>query len=254
MSDVEADKKPRRKSRRKKKKKLYKMPNELIVIPNADKAGWTESWDKPKNRNMGLFPHPSKILFLSGTGKGKTNTMKNLFLKVQSTRRPFRQLFIICCAKKSKEWLDCQPDGIMTEIPKDSFFDPKVKKLVILDDFEQVKMTAETQRRLSTLFRHAATHLNITIYMSYQTFFDCSKICRKTADVFVLWTAPSKLALTSMADRVGMEPDDIKMIFRDICTGTHDNLCIDRTPGTKYPLRKNIYQPIELANDSDDDD
>ena len=57
-----------------------------------------------------------------------------------------------------------------------------------------------------------------------------------------------------IANRVGLDPDDMKHIFKHICNGTYDSLMIDNTIGSPARLRKNVYQPIELNDSSDDED
>jgi len=57
-----------------------------------------------------------------------------------------------------------------------------------------------------------------------------------------------------ISNRVGMEIDDIQEIFRNICTNRFDSLLIDHTPDTPAPLRKNVFQKIEMAGSDSDSD
>ena len=96
MSDSEEEKK--KKKSRQLNRAVPKLGNRVVVIKNADKdkGNWMERW-KPGTRNIGRIPHPFRLLALGGVGRGKTNTMKNIFLQHQSGNRKFKKLYICCC-------------------------------------------------------------------------------------------------------------------------------------------------------------
>ena len=87
-SDDEEAKKERVEKRKKRvlNRGVPKLGRKIVVIKNKDKdTGWMEKWgNKPKN--IGRVPHPFRLLALGGVGRGKTNTMKNIFLQHQSGR------------------------------------------------------------------------------------------------------------------------------------------------------------------------
>ena len=244
-----------KKKKKKKKKRVPKLPNEIVVIKNIekDKGGWMESWDKPKLRSPGHIIHPFRLLALGGVGRGKTNSCKNIFLRHQSSSRKFKKLFIITCSEDSKEWDDCDPTCVITDIPDLNIFDGSEKTCVILDDFETMKMSKDQLRKLSTLMRFVSSHRNVSCILSYQSFFDTPPICRKVANCFMVYKPNSRQELASIANRVGLDDKKIKRLFRYDITGTYDHLFIDKTIGTPYPLRKNIYQIIEDESSSDSD-
>ena len=88
--------------------------------------------------------------------------------------------------------------------------------------------------------------------ISYQSFFDCPSICRKVANVFLIYKPNSKLELVSIANRIGMDADDVKALFKQFCPEYFDFIMIDKTRGTPYPIRKNIFEVITYASDSED--
>lgn len=239
---------------KRKKKRIPKLPNDIVVIKNKDKdSGWQETWDYPAKRSPGCIPHSFRLLCLGGTNRGKTNAMKNLFLQHQSSARKFQKLYIITCDERSVEWLDCEPDGVFQDMPDPDMFDTGEKVCVVIDDFEFTCMTPENKRKLVTLFRYISTHKSVSLLASYQSFFDCPSICRKIANVFLIYKPNSKLELVSIANRVGMDADDLKALFKQFCPEYYDFITIDKTKNTPYPVRKNIYQVINYNSDSETD-
>ena len=240
--------------KRKKKLAIPGMPNKLVVIKNVEKdGGWMERWDKPKNRSPGHLIHPFKLLALGGTGRGKTNCLKNIFLKHQSSGRKFQRLYIITCSEESTEWDDCDPTDLFIDIPDLDIFDGTEKTCVIVDDFETLKLSKDQYRKLATLMRFICTHRNVSCMLSYQSFFDCVPICRKVANCFMIYKTTGRQELDTIANRVGIDPKKMRYLFKTYITGQYDHLMVDKTVGTPYKLRKNIYEIIEEVSDSDSD-
>jgi hypothetical protein len=244
---------PEKVKRKKKKPRIPKMPNKIVIIKNADKdsGNWMETWDKPKNRNPAHIPHPFRLLALGRPGRGKTNVLKNILLRHQGSAKKFKKLYIVCCDLDSREWSDCEPTEVMTELPEPEEMDGVDKTLLIIDDYEHERASAEEKRKLSTLMRYTSTHKNMSVMVGYQSFFDCPSICRKTANIFLIYKPVSKLELTTISNRVGVDKKKMKTIFKTICSGNHDCLTVDKTIGTPYPLRKNVF---EILDDSDSDE
>jgi hypothetical protein len=242
-----------KKERKKVKKKIPRLKDKLIIIKNADKdeGNWMESWNTPKNRSPGHIPHPFRLLALGRPGRGKTNVCKQIFLKHQSSAKKFKQLIIVTCDAESREWLDCEPTEVITELPDPSEFDGTIKTMIVVDDFELTKISTEEMRKLATLIRFTSTHKNVSIILSFQSFFDTHPIVRKCANVFVLYRPVSRQELTTISNRVGVDADLMHKLFKKKVSGTHDFLMVDHTVGTKHFLRKNIYEKIEIDDDSD---
>ena len=236
-SDSDSEAKERKKIAKEKRKlnrerkirleKIPSLPDRVVVIKNADKdvGGWKESWSKPKNRNAGHIIHPFRLLALGGVGRGKTNMLKQIFLKHQSSRKPFKKLFIITCDPDSKEWLDCEPDIVTDQMVDLNMFDSKIKTCCVIDDFEWCKCSKQEQKQLSTLMRFISSHRNVSVLLSFQSF---------------------------MENRCGLEKQTLKKLFDGKCNGVYDHVLIDKTIGTPYPLRRNIYEPIELSESDSD--
>jgi hypothetical protein len=236
-----------------KKKRIPKIGNKLIVIKNADKdsKNWQENWRTPKNRQPAHIPHPFRLLSLGIPGRGKTNMIKNVFLQHQSNSKPFKKLYVVCCDLDSQEYNDLEPTEVMIELPDPDEFDGEDKTMLIIDDYNHEKTSTDEKRKLSTLMRYVSTHKNVSVAVGYQNFFSCPGICRKTANIFMIYKPNSKLELTTIANRVGLNKDKLKNLFRTVCSGDYDNVTIDKTIGSPYPLRKNLYEVLDYNSDSD---
>lgn len=242
-----------RKSKRRPKEDVEDLPDEIVVLRNKDKDGWGESWDYPKNRSLGLLPHPFRLLALGSVGRGKTNTIKNLFLKHQASAKPFQRLFIITCSENSQEWVDCDPDDILEQIPPLEIFtdDTSQKTCVIIDDYEFAASAKIQIKRLTTLFRYVSSHCNVSIFCSYQNFFSVPQIVRRCANSFLIYKPNSKLEITTLSNRVGINDRFLKNLFKKECSGPYDSVLVDLSINTPAKIRKNIYEPIEYDSDND---
>jgi hypothetical protein len=229
------------------------LPNKIVVLKNIDKdvGGWVESWDYPKHRSPGCIPHPFRCLALGNVSRGKTNSLKNIFLKHQSSAKKFKHLFVITCSLESQEWADCEPDAILDEIPDLDIFDGAEKTCVILDDYEFAASNKEQSKRLATLCRFISSHRNVSIMISYQSFFDTPPIARKCANTFLLYKPNSRQEVETIANRVGLDKGLLRSLFKNECKGNFDSVFVDLTVNTPYPLRKNIYQPLDIVEEEE---
>lgn len=228
-------------------KKVVSLPKEVIILENDDKADWTESWNP--HRDLGCLPHPARILALGGVSKGKTNTLINLFLRHQTGKDcpKFQKLIVITCDINSKQFDQLEPNVITDEIFNVDDIDPDEKTCVLIDDYEMEGLKKEDKRKLSTLMRYISSHSNVSVYMSYQSFFDVPNLLRKCANVFVIYKPDSLSELTTIENRMGLSKDTLSYIFSEIANGPYDSIMIDRTINTPAPIRVNIYDIVDPA-------
>ncbi len=233
---------------------MPKLPQKIVVIKNVDKdkGSGPERWDKPKNRSLACIISPFRACFLGAVSRGKSNVMKNVFLAHQQLKhKKFKKLIIITCSSESDEWADCDPDLILEEIPDLSMFDGKDKTCVILDDYEFTASNKQQEKRLATLMRYISSHKNVSVMLSYQNFFSVPTLARACTNFYVLYKPNSRAEVNTIANRVGLKPEVLTHLFKHTCSGTYDNVCVDLTVDTPAPLRKNLYEPIEIQSDSD---
>ena len=242
-----------RKPRKQKRKPIPKLPEKVVVIRNADKdTGWMENWDYPKNRSPGHIPHSFRLLALGGVGRGKSNMMKQLFLKHQSSGRKFKKLYIVTCDLSSHEWDDCEPTQIFDRMPDIELFDSGDKTMILIDDYEFQSCGKQEMQRLTTLFRMISSHKNVSVMASYQSFFHTPSICRKTANVFMIYKPTSKNELQTISNRVGVTYEDLKYLFKHHANDYYDHIMIDMTKKSPYFIRKNIYTVLQLQESDSD--
>ena len=221
----------------------------LAVLKNTEKDRFeSERWTK--GRDLAAIPHPFRMLALGGVGRGKTNTLKNIFLAHQDSKKPFQELFIVG-PEGSSEWDDAEPTETLTELPGPDKFDPKRKTLLVIDDYECVSLSASQKRALSTLFRYVSSHCNVSIMLSFQSFVDCPQLARKTANAFVLYQPTSRQECSVMCSRAGLDKGVLQTLFTGLCRSPYDNVMVDRTVGSPAPIRLNVYQPVDLVEEDD---
>jgi len=259
LPDEEKKYKRKLKSDRKKKRinnrGVKPLGRKIVVIKNKDKddGNWHEHWKK-NTKNIGRIPHPIRLVAAGSCGRGKTNVLKNLFLAHQTSNKKFQELYIVCCDTGSREWLDCEPNAVFDDIPDLDTFDRTKKTLLVLDDYEMFKTTTAAQRKLATLFRYKSSHCNLSIFCSYQNFFEVPSIARKCANCFLLYKPTADMEITQFANRVGLNKEDLHYIYKNICNDTYDSLFVDLTINSPCKLRKNVFTPIEFGDSSDEEE
>jgi len=225
-----------------------KLQNKIFGLPNADKGEWVESYDE-KEHALNRMVHPFKALYCSKPGAGKSNCMLNCFLHIQASNRPFKTVIIIQPGT-SKEWDHIDPTAIMHDIPDpESIIDPENgKTLLIIDDYDLTKLNKQQQQNFSMLFRYISSHHNISVMLSYQSFFDVPPIIRKCCNYFYIWATQNKDEINIISKRCGFNKAVFKHLFKKYIHNRHDFLLIDTV---RDDIRKNIYELIPKSEYED---
>ena len=227
------------------KKNNFKLKDEIIILPNADKdGGWNEKWTKDTH-GYDVLVHPYKAILSGRPGSGKTTVMHNLFLRIQLSDKPFNTLIVIQ-PSTSHEHDILDPSLSLIDIPDmELICNPEFgKTLIIIDDFDLTKLNKIQQQRLSMLFRYISSHHNISVMLSYQSFFDIPSIIRKTANYFFLWKTNNKDEINLISKRCGYDKGVFQNIFNKHITKKNDFLIVDQNADCE--LRKNLYEIIEI--------
>lgn len=224
-----------------KKKFIGKLPNKIIVIPNKDKKR-DEQWNS--RRNMANFPSPFRLIITGGCGSGKTNTIKNVILR----QYPHFDRIILCHLDvwDTEEYDDLELEDCdkFDGIPPMSEFDGDGKTLLIIEEME-FNTTKGKHNDVSKIFRYFSTHKHLSVILSFQDFFSIPTICRRVANVFVVYNTPDKNQLNAIGKKVGLsEKGALKDLIDNFCPLLTDSICFDLSKKTPYPIRKNIFQNI----------
>lgn len=244
--EVRQKREQRRVRKMRAKRKIPKLKSEIVVLPNIDKDGsWVEKWGVPKNRNPGHIPHPFRLLALGGVGRGKTNTCKNILMRHQmGAGKKFKKVYVVTCSAESHEWDDVDPEWVSDMLPDPEIFDGREKTLLVIDDYEMMSQKKEQMKRLATIMRFSSSHRNLSVIISYQSFFDVPSIARKCANCFLLYKPTAKNEVSVIANRVGMDKERLQSLFENQCNGVYDSVMVDLTINSPYPLRKNVFEPL----------
>lgn len=124
------------------KKNNFKLKDENIILPKADKdGGWNEKWTK-ETHGYYVLVHPYKAILSGRPGSGKTTVMHNLFLRIQLSddSKPFNTLIVIQ-PSTSHEHDILDPSLSLIDTPDmELICNPEFgKTLIIIDDFDLTK-------------------------------------------------------------------------------------------------------------------
>ena len=224
----------------------FKLKNEIIRLPNVDKGDWVEKWNMDTH-GFDTLVHPFKACLIGRPNSGKTTVMHNLFLRIQMSNKPFQTLLIIQ-PSTSKEHDILDPTITLFDIPEIESIvsEDNGKTLIIIDDFDMSKLDTNQKRNLSMLFRYISSHHNISVMLSYQSFFDIPTIIRKTCNYFFIWKTNNVDELGTIAKRTGYNKKTFQSIFNKYIKDKHDFLVIDQQIDPEFELRKNLYEVIKL--------
>ena len=217
-----------------------KLPNEIIVIPNLDKT-WHE---KPDMNDMANMPHPSRIILCAEPNLGKSLIIKNLLLHASPH---FERIVIFHSDPTSKEYTDIDAEYIYDEIPEVDFFDENVKNLFILEDINFKRLKRDQKDLIDRYYGCFSTHHSISVWATFQRAFSCPPEIRDMSNIMLLWKTKNLNALSQLSSRLGIEADDLKYIFKNICKDKYDFLVIDNTRPL-HRLRKNLFETITYNN------
>jgi hypothetical protein len=221
-----------------KKKVKIRLPNQILALPNADKA-FHEKW-KP-GRNMLNIPHPFRCVCLGPPNCGKGTVVKNILLR---QKPPFEEVKVIHCDPEfTKEYDDLEVE-MMATIPHPDEWDGEVKTLVILDDLEFKGMNKDQLSNLDRLFGYVSTHKNISCILCSQDPFNVPTCVRRCSNFWVLWRCPDLDAMATCARKTGMKSKNFNNIFNQLDLKDHNSLWLDMTEKSPYPMRKNGYTLI----------
>lgn len=230
----------------KKKKVKYKFPKELIHIKNADKK-FHESW--ADDDDMLDFPHPFRVLLASGGRPNlrKTNTLKNIIVRQNP---PFKKIYLLHCGgSNTKEYDDFNVE-LLTSIPEPydkEIFDPDVKTLLIFEDLNFKCMNLRNElSKIDRIYGYTSTHQNVSIMTTSQGFFAIPHMVRLMSNVIIVWKTQDQDSMETIRRRVDMKKDVWEHILNKYLKEPHDSLWIDNTKGSKYPLRINGYQIVDV--------
>ena len=223
-----------------------KLKKEILLLPNSDKGSWVEKYDQ-KTHGFDVLVHPFKLCLSGRPNSGKTLLMHNLFLRIQTSSRPFDTLIVIQPSTSSEHDI-LDPTIILNDIPNiENIVDEKLgKTLIIIDDLDLTKVSKIQQRNISLLFRYISSHHNISVMLSYQSFFDIPTIIRKCSNYFILYKTNNKSEMTLIATRIGQDKKSFCEMFFNHINDRHDFLLVDSKCPEQYQFRKNLYEVLTI--------
>lgn len=268
------------------KKKTPKLPRRLLFVASCDKD-FTERWDDNRNTRTGVITRdplniPGMRIILCGRpGCGKTSMIKNILMRVQESKKPFINIYVLHQDKYAREYRDIDA-CIITELPENDFwmgysepddsedpdgsdteedFDPnssdnsdwtpdRPKTLLIIDDicFKDMKNNKHQTALLDRLCGFISTHCNVSLAVLNQDVFAIDPIIRKCCNVWCIWRPTDRDQLMTISRRCGLPSKELECLFDKHAPGELDSVMIDKTPHTPFPIRVNGFNLVENSN------
>lgn len=228
-------------------KKKYKLPKEIIVLPNKDK-NFQESWTRKKMKDPANFPHSYRCVLIAKPGSGKTNLIKNMLLHQDP---PFERVILVTQSPMSHEYDDIEVEKIDT-IPDEEILLDEIdeetgqppKQIVIIDDVDLESLNKTDMSNLKKLLKHYSSHFNTSVIMSVHDLKQVPASLRRQCNIYILWRISNE-SLRIFGQKLNIPNKKLYDMFHDNCKNYHDNFTIDLTVGTPYPYRKNLFEIID---------
>jgi hypothetical protein len=219
--------------------------NKIISLKNPDKIH--NEYYTPGRENLD-FPK-SFIAVISGRPNcGKTNTIYNLIVKFQSSKKKFKEIHIVHGSEYSNEYDIIDPTSIRPDIPSYlEFENVDEHKLIIIDDYDWTAIPSDTLKKVSELVRFGSSHHCISLIFVNQSFFRLPKIIKDMANIFIIYKPIDLDELNTLGRRVGFKRGELKDLFKKKLPHWRDSLLINLIPSNPYSkFYKNLYEPIEI--------
>lgn len=238
----------------------------LKALPNPEKKKH-EKWDS--TRDVIDFPRPFRWGILGAVSCGKTSLILNYLVKAHK----YDNIFVlhpqtynpnIPSEDEGSNANIIVPEAVIPEyegvdfiglayIPSMKYFDLVSDKfnLFIIDDIDLIsyckKRSEMRSERLNKLFSFVSSHKNVSIIVSSQ---DASSqlpgFVLKMCNVITVYRVLDEYIIQTMARKISMGYKKLKALLA-LCKGKHDSITFDFTDDTRFPVRLNIYQNIDIS-------
>lgn len=230
--------------------KKDKLPKEIIVFHNPEKVH-NESWNQQKIKNPANLPSPYQALLLGVMNSGKSNVVRNLLIQ---QKPPFRRI-LLWINEGSKEYDDLIDEGAevyyqMPTLEEIIGEDDDEKKVLIIDD---INLKSHNPTLFTTLLRNYSSHHNMSVIVTIHDLKNIPPENRRLFNFLCIFRALDMISVSQLAQKVGLPSKDFKFLMckSGLIKTRFDFLTIDNTNDTPYPLRLNIFQPIEIVETDD---
>jgi hypothetical protein len=229
-------------------KKKEKLPEKVIVFPNEDKS-FHEKWDSKRGKLD--IPHPFRIVINSVPNCGKSNTIKNIVTHCAETNPFMRIILIHPDVEYTKEYSMFDELNLIKlgsfPPPNSPYFDGQLKTLCIIDDYDiEHTATKEQKHNLDRLMAYVSTHKNVSVIVALQDMYNAPPSVRRMMNGFILYKVDMRSVMDVM-NKLGYNAMETKALFSLLET-PHDNIFIDKTKDSPYPLRKNLFELIDFKD------
>ncbi len=234
------------------------------VQSQSDTDVFTSSPTRPKEQSHDepiVLKHPFTMCISGPTSCGKTYLTMEILMENKIYPRPQR---IIWLYKRWQPFYDALKtgldpriefiQGIPVDLEKDSFLNPKVRNLIVLDD---LMSTASKDQRVTDLFTEGSHHRNLSVIAINQNLYHSKDPTqRRNCHYMVLFNNPvdQQPVMTLARQMYPSNPERFMKAFRNSVTQQrYGYLFVDLKPTTSDEKRL-IANGLTIADVSDDDD
>jgi hypothetical protein len=222
---------------------------EIYVYKNIDKQ-FHEDADP---NNLGFMPHPFRCILTAPPNSGKSTLVKNILLQhYKPGKKPWDQLVCIHeLAGTTEEYDDVDGIVMLDRVPEsfDEFKqlapgieNNKIKTCVIVEDVNIMGLNKHQMNTLDRVYGAQSTHFGVSIVCCAQNPISVPVSLRRQANYLVTWQYPNPMDLRLLAQRFGVELDQLRYIFKNVFKDSHDCLVISMSDKPK--LRYNLFYPL----------
>ena len=225
---------------------MSKMPKKIIPLKNKDKTDH-ETWIK--GRGMLNIPSPYFMLLVGPRNCGKSNFIMNLLGHADP---PFDDGYVIHFDAEGTSEYDDSGLTVLPpeELPSNKDIEKEGKKIIIFEDIPFESLSKEQKINLQGLIKYSISHKNTSIiWTTHDYITGLPAPYRRLCSVFVIYKMPDISSLTYIGNRCGMKTSEFLDVFKQFCVNCHDNIMVDLTKDSPYPLRYNVFHPIKILDD-----
>jgi hypothetical protein len=208
-----------------------------------------------------VLKHPFTMVISGPTSCGKTSLVSHILQHLQSLIEPPPER-IVWLYKRWQPLYDMieqtvKPvvefiQGIPPGLEQDTFFDPNVRNLIVLDDLMSV---ASKDSRITDLFTEGSHHRNLSVLcLNQNLYFSKDPTQRRNSHYIVIFKSPiDKQQIHTLARQMYPGNSEYFMNYFDMATQKpYGYLLVDLKQNTpdNFRLRPNVFQDDSGASDS----
>lgn len=254
------------------KKKIEK---KIYVFDSPDK----ENAERFDSSNPHVWVKPFRSAIMASPSTGKTCLVNNIILHAFAADKKFDMICVlkylgdsseeynnlecddVIVVKRStipNEWIHLfcnegeeDEDNINIELLKD----PKIKKLLILEDIatKHGNLNKQQKELIDRIFGVISSHLNVSVILCAQDAVEISPIIRRKCNYLTQFRCAISYQLNHLGATMGLSKQEMIYLMRYVLKNKHDNITFMRDQPFTENLYKNLIEKITLYDEGENE-